>query len=75
MKPLTVSKKNTSLEKASKNWESKEGSPSIKKIGAKGKWMPLHRCGIKTQIELAGKDKEGHCTLITEAVHQNTLTI
>lgn len=63
MKPLTVSKKNTSLEKASKNWASKEESPSIKKIGAKSKLMSLHGCGIKTEIELAEKNKEGHCTL------------
>lgn len=36
--------------------------------------MSLHCCVIKTQIELARKDKEGHCTLILGAVHQNILT-
>ena len=42
---------------------------------SESKLMSLHCCGIKTQTEVARKDKEGHCTLIPGAVHQNILTI
>lgn len=53
-KLFIISKKHTSLEKTSKNWESKDGSQPIKKIEAKNKLMLYD----KNQIELVRKRKK-----------------